>query len=110
MRYVLLLARPISLLGSRGHHSKGNFQAGSHKMCRNEHRQMKHLLNLSKFLHIIIIQYGFCFTIQKIGINSKNNTFFIKKLGCNFSRGQLGTMHIFMVSLGCQSGTGLVLL
>lgn len=51
------------------------------------------------------------FDYSKMGIHSKNDTFFIKKkLGCNFSRGQTGTMHIFIISLGCWSGTGLVLL
>ena len=42
------------------------------------------------------------FDDSKMGIHSKNDTFFIKKkLGCNFSRGQTGTMHIFIISLGC---------
>lgn len=35
---------------------------------------------------------------SKMGIHSKNNNLFINKLGCNFSQGQLGTMHIFIIS------------
>lgn len=52
------------------------------------------------------------FDHSKMGIHSKNDTLFIKKkkLGCDFSRGQTGTMHIFIIYLGCWSGTGLVLL
>lgn len=39
------------------------------------------------------------FDYSKMGIHSKNDTLFIKKkLGCNFSRGQMGTMHIFIIS------------
>lgn len=31
---AVLLARPVSSLGIRGHCSKGNFEIGSHQLCR----------------------------------------------------------------------------
>lgn len=46
MKGALLLAQPISSLGSKEHGNKGNFETLSHKLCEIEHRGMNHSLNL----------------------------------------------------------------
>lgn len=96
---------PFLPLGSREHSNKGDFETLPHKLCKTEHRQMNHSL---KSLQVLAYHYPMMKALphSKVEINSKNNNLFIKKLGCNFSRGQLGAMHIFIISLGCV-GVGL---
>ena len=72
VKWVLLLAGPISSFGSLGQPSKGNFEMGSHKVKKIEHRQMNHSLNLWVLAFYYPVIGGLC--NSKMGINSKNNT------------------------------------
>lgn len=96
---------PFLPLGSREHSNKRDFEILPHELCKIEHRQMNHSL---KSLRVLAYHYPMMKALphSEVEINSKNNNLFIKKLGCNFSRGQLGAMHIFIISLGCF-GAGL---